>query len=623
MALLTSRLSLVIALAFVPLLALAPFAAMGQGATPAAGALPDGVTIVANGLSNPRNFTWDASGALTLAIAGTGGPSMGDIDGSPSGLTGGPTAGVVTIADGCATVVAGGLPSSLWEGVGWVWGTADVAVLDGVLYHLAAGGGSDFGNFDTPAGIYRVDDDGSTTLVADFSAWSRENMPEFVPPDFNADGSLNDLFAGDGKLWAVDAVGGRIFTATPDGEIALFKDYSVDHPVPTGIVPDGEGGLFVGNLTAIPYPVGAAKVVRIAADGTVEEVWTGLTAVTSLAMGPDGALYASELSSETVDEDPFLVPNTGRVVRQTGPDSLEAVVTDLDYPVSIGFGSDDALYLAGPAFGANAGADRGWVLRIDPSVALPVSLAGADLLTPTCGGETADQADATPGMGAAGATPAGAVAPAERTRLLSLPLTGQAMAADETLGLTRVTFDAGGSLRGSAGSGASVYFVEAGTLSLLPAPGSPAILLFRGGGVGAAAAPEAVAAGGETTLETGDGLIVPAGGSAELRNAGDVPAMALRLLAAGDAATAAERGVAMAVLARNVDALAAPGVLTLERTTLPGGGRLAYPAAPAQAVIAGLDRGQATYLSMGSAESATNRSPAPMEVYLVTLEPAA
>ncbi len=620
MARLISRLVLLVSLVAV-LLGVAPASTLGQDATPMAAALPDGVTIVANGLDNPRNFTWDEAGELYLSIAGIGGPSMGDVGGSPSGLTGGPTASVVTVADGCATVVSGELPSSLWEGVGWVWGTADVAFLDGQLYQLAAGGGSDFGNFDTPAGIYRIEDDGSSTLVADFSAWSRENMPEFVPPDFNADGSLIDMAAADGKLWVADAVSGRIITVTPEGEITLFKDYSVDHPVPTGIVPDGEGGLYVGNLTAIPYPIGAAKVVQIAADGTVEDIWTGLTAVTSLAMGPDGALYASELVSEAMEDDPFLAPNTGRVVRQTGPDSFEAVVTDLPYPVSIGFDADGALYIAVPAFGTGTGEGQGALLRVDPSVAMPVSLAGVDLTTSTCAGQAADQASATPGMEGAGATPESAATATEMTQLLSVPLADQTMSADETLGVTRISFDAGGSQQASAGGGASVYFVEDGTVSLLPAEDSPASLVVRAG-MDASAAPESIEAGGEATLEAGDGVILPAGSSAELRNAGDAPATVLRLLAAGDAGADAETGVSRAVLVRDVEAPGAPASLTLQQTTLPAGGQLPYPPAPVQAIVAALDRGQAVYLSMGSAGVATNRSPNPMEIYLVTLEPA-
>src|SRR4051812_25022170 len=103
-----------------------PLAVRTQQATPVTSTLPDGVTIVANGLDNPRNFTWDDDDTLYLAQSGIGGPSMGDIGGSPSGLTGGPTASIVTLNDGCAEVVTGGRPSSVWEGIGWVWGTADV-----------------------------------------------------------------------------------------------------------------------------------------------------------------------------------------------------------------------------------------------------------------------------------------------------------------------------------------------------------------------------------------------------------------------------------------------------------------------------------------------------------------
>jgi hypothetical protein len=547
---------------------------------------------------------------------------MGEISGSPSGLTGGPTASVVTVADGCATVLSGGLPSSVWEGVGWVWGTADVAFLEGQLYQLASGGGSDYGNFDTPAGIYRVEDDGSATLVADYSAWSRENMPEFVPPDFNADGTLNDMFASDGKLWVVDAVSGRIITVTPEGEIALFKDYSVDHHVPTSIVPDREGGLYVGNLTAIPYPVGGTKVVQIAADGTVEDFWTGLTAVTSLAMGPDGTLYASELVSEAMDEDPFLAPNTGRVVRQTGPDSFEEVVTDLPYPISIGFDGDGALYISVPAFGTGTGEGQGALLRVDPSVAMPVSLAGVDLTAPTCADQMADQASATPGMEAVDSTPESAAAAMELTQLLNVPLADQTLDADEILGVTRITFDTGGSQQASAGSGASVYYVEDGTFSVLPADDSPALLVIRSD-TDTSAAPESIDPGEEATLETGDGMLLPAESQAELRNAGDTPATLLRLLAASDVATEAETGISRAVLVRDVEALESPASLILEQTTLPAGGQLQYPPAPALSVVAGLDPGQATYLSMGSAGAATNRSPNPMEIYLLTLEPAA
>jgi hypothetical protein len=604
----------VLVLTLTLIVALLPAAATGQDATPASAALPDGVTIVANGLDNPRNFTWDEDGTLYLAIAGVGGPTMGDIGGSPSGLTGGPTASVVT--DGCATVVAGDLPSGVWEGVGWVWGTADVSFLDGQLYSLESGGGSDFGNFDTPSGVYRIEGDGSETLVADFSAWSRENPPEFVAPDYNQDGSLVDMFADGERLWAVDAVGARIVTVTPDGEITLFKDWSVDHPVPTGIVPDGEGGVYAGTLTAIPYPNGSARVAQIHADGTVEDVWTGLTAVTHLVMGPDGALYASEMATNTIEEEPFLPPDTGRIVRQSGPDSLEEVVTGLPYPVSFEFDAEGALYITAPAYGGETGEGLGALLRVDPSASLPVSLAGVDLSTPTCGAVDAAMSADTEGDAEAMAE-SEAVATVD---LLQLPLANVSMGGGETFGITRLTFDAGGSQHATAGSGGNLLYVEAGSLTVTPVSASEPLGFIPAGADPGTAADLSVE--NEIVLEAGDTLVMPAGSEAEIRNDGDESATALAILTASDAALDAVSGVTSAVMAQGEAVMDAPGVLTLQRVTVPAGQRVEFAEAPVQTVAAGVDPRQAMILSGRINDFATNRGDEPVEAYLVIIEPA-
>ncbi|MBA2596012.1 MAG: ScyD/ScyE family protein, partial [Chloroflexia bacterium] len=330
---------------------LVPAGVRGQDATPAADALPDGVTVVASGLTNPRGFTWGADGTLYLALAGTGGPNQVIAeDGTAYPYFGGMTSSIARIEDGCAVPVAEGLASFLWTDPGWIWGAMDVAILDGQLYALLGGGGADVGMPDNPNGVYRVSADGSTEIIADLSAWFRENPPIDTPWDYGADGSLFDLEAGTGRLWVSEAVGGRLLAITPDGQIALVADLSVEHMVPTGVAVAPDGGAYVNHETVVPFPDGAAKVIHVAADGTVTDYWTGLTAGTDLAMGPDSALYAAEMATGNLEEPPYLQPGTGRVVRQTGPDSLEPVVTDIDYPVQVDFGPDGALYLAYPAF---------------------------------------------------------------------------------------------------------------------------------------------------------------------------------------------------------------------------------------------------------------------------------
>lgn len=376
------RFTLIAVLAAVGLFHPAP--ALTQDATPEAAALPDGVEVVASGLTNPRGFTWGADGTLFLALAGIGGDLEGKLDdGTPDGFFGGYTASVVSVADGCTAPVAEELPSGLWRDAGWIWGAMDVAILGDQMYVLSGGGGVEAGFPDDPNGVYRIGEDGSAELVADLSAWFRENPPEFQPPDYGQDGSLFEIEAGEDRLWLTEAVGGRLMTVTPDGEITLVADLSVDHMVPDGITLDGEGGAYVAHETVVPYPEGAANVLHVAADGTVTEHWTGLTAMTGLTAAPDGTLYAAEMATNNTEEPPYLTPDSGRIVRMTGSDSHEAVVTDIPYPVGLEFGADGMLYLTYPAWGPDAGEGLGALLRIDPAAG-PISLAGIGTLPSSC-----------------------------------------------------------------------------------------------------------------------------------------------------------------------------------------------------------------------------------------------
>jgi plastocyanin len=83
-------------------------------------------------------------------------------------------------------------------------------------------------------------------------------------------------------------------------------------------------------------------------------------------------------------------PATGKLVRQTGPDSSEDVLTGLDYPIALRQGPDGAIYVAFPAFGANylAGAILRFELgatepvAMDPSLVVAAHCEGAPLYVP-------------------------------------------------------------------------------------------------------------------------------------------------------------------------------------------------------------------------------------------------
>jgi hypothetical protein len=397
------RSSFLVSLTVISLLGLASPAALGQESTPAREALPEGATVVAEGLVNPRGFTWSDNGTLYVALAGNGGMATNPEPAAPAEAA--PAAGatpdlvadsadvlvadqsgaVVQVVDGCPVDVASGLPSYNFLPLNWADGVIDVAILDGMLYALVDGGGEAALHPDEPNGVYRVLEDGTTELVADLSAWFRANPVAEPTRDISPDGQPYAMIPGDGLLWISESNHEQILTVAPDGTISRVLDLSPEADfgitVPTGLAPAPDGGIYVGFLTELPFPDGSAKVIEIAADGGVRDVWTGLTAVTDIAISPDGTLYATELSTGNTDTESFYHPNTGKIVRQTGPDTAEEIVTGLDYPVHMGFGPDGGLYVSGPAFNANGG--EGTIIRIDPA-ATRVSLSGLKPAVSTC-----------------------------------------------------------------------------------------------------------------------------------------------------------------------------------------------------------------------------------------------
>src|SRR5215217_5069288 len=314
------------------LAASAPLATSAQDATPTVAMTAGDLPVVTAGLTNPRGMAWGTDGTLFVALAGTGGNTPGEPPIELEFMLG-PTASVVRIEACCPVAVADGLPSTR-DVYGGITGVADVAILGGQLYALVAAAGDLYGNPGSTNGVYQVNADGTTTLIADTSAWLAANPPEAAgwtaPPEgYPNPGNPFAMIADDasGLLWVVDALNGLVFTVTPDGTLTLAADLSEQHPVLTGIAVDPAGGIYVGNLTPAPFPNGAAKVVHVAADGTVTDAITGLTTVTGVAVGPDGDLYAIEMSTGNTEEPPFMVPGSGRLVHQSGSDSFEAVVS--------------------------------------------------------------------------------------------------------------------------------------------------------------------------------------------------------------------------------------------------------------------------------------------------------
>ena len=331
------------------------------------------VTVVAQGLQGPRGLTFGPDGLLYVAEAGTGGTvsTVGLCDQTPAPIgpyLGGQTGRISRVnADGSLTTVATGFPSAL-AAQGDHSGVADVAFLDGTLYALTAGGGCSHGNPVLPNQIAKVNlKRGTWATVADLSAFVMQH-PTAVPDvaDFEPDGEFYSLAVSGGKLLAVESNHGQILSITPGGDVKRVIDVSAwqGHVVPTAIQ-EHNGLFYAGNLGVFPAIAGASEVMTMSYDDVYHGFLAGLdvdygtpnklkilssksgwTTVVSLRFGPDGLLYALELSGVAG----YPAPGTGKVVRLRANGQLEDIATGLVVPTAMTFGPDGKLYVSN--FGA-------------------------------------------------------------------------------------------------------------------------------------------------------------------------------------------------------------------------------------------------------------------------------
>jgi hypothetical protein len=330
--------------------------------------LPANATVVASGLLNPRGFTFAPDGALIVAEAGpvpqgfvpAGGPPTPDFRPATT-LTGRVSRIDPTTQE--RTTLVDGLPSSAGP-FGDSLGPANVAFLGSDLYILISAGPTHGWPF-YPSGVYKVNPDGTVRLVADLDAFNARNPVGFIPPDDEITNPY-DMLASDGALWITDGNRNQIFKVTPDGTISRVADLSGGHPVTTGIARSRDGRLLAVELTAVPFPEGAGRVLSVGADGSVEVLGRGTTAATGIAVASDGTVFVVE-HSISIGPPSFLAPGSGRVARMSSGGGLETVAGGLMFPTVARMGPDSALYVSNFSVGSDGG--EGQILRIDTQAA--------------------------------------------------------------------------------------------------------------------------------------------------------------------------------------------------------------------------------------------------------------
>jgi hypothetical protein len=273
---------------------------------PAVSAQPT-LTVVAEGLDNPRGIAIAPSGSIWVAEAGRGGTVA---------CFPGPEGSEVCLGDSGAITrvfrrggyerIVTGLPSIAAPDGSQAIGPSDVGFMHNRLYAtqgLAADPAVRAGLPECAqvAGhLLRIKRaDRTFTSIADVAGFEASDNPDGGLVDSNPHG----LLARGGGWTVVDAGGNSLVRVNSSGSIrtlAVFPDREIGgapvQSVPTTVVRRGNW-YYVGELTGFPFPAGEANVWRVPVEGGEPELWAGgFTTIIDVALAPNGGLYVLEIT---------------------------------------------------------------------------------------------------------------------------------------------------------------------------------------------------------------------------------------------------------------------------------------------------------------------------------------
>ena len=95
----------------------------------------------------------------------------------------------------------------------------------------------------------------------------------------------------------VDAGGNVLLRVAANGDITTLAEFPAREDgrstdaVPNSVAVGPNGAYYVGELTGVPFAVGAAQVYRVVPGQAPEVAYSGFTTIIDLTFGPDGSLY--------------------------------------------------------------------------------------------------------------------------------------------------------------------------------------------------------------------------------------------------------------------------------------------------------------------------------------------
>ncbi len=354
------------------------------------------VTVAASGLNSPRHLLATARG-IYVAEAGSGGAVGASNCATGPSVTGttttqyceGATGAIALITAHGTKVVDPGLPSVVEEDSGEVAGPSAVAL--GSFGRMAVTTQDELVNSDGTNGLTGAAAREFGTLrigafesidIAGFASANPQTAATLggLPGETTYDSDPFDVISYHGGFAVADAAANSLLWVGPLGGVRLLARFPTEaetapagvlgpnpvtidaQAVPTSIAVGPDGALYVGVLRGVPSLPGTAQIYRVV-PGQAPTVWaSGLTTVTGIGFNSAGELFATEY-------------NTGGLLSQAAGGALVEVsadgstvtnvpVTGLVDPTGVAVASNGTVYVSNDGDSTAASSTPGEVLAI-------------------------------------------------------------------------------------------------------------------------------------------------------------------------------------------------------------------------------------------------------------------
>jgi NHL repeat len=348
------------------------FVALGTGAT-SAEAAQGSLSVVAQGLNQPHGLTVGSDGDLYVAEVGDGQVGAACKQGTEVACL--DTSGAIArvTPSGVVTTLVSGLPSIGNPGAApGAAGVSDVWIVGKYIYGViqnsninATTGDESYGAAGSQLGdLVRAPlGGGPAEVVSEFGPYEAAHNPDHGAGKGKGDPPIDSdpygVVAYHGGLAVADAAGNDVLFVNKAGKISTLavlpllkeptkKGHVLAQPVPTSLAVGPDGALYVGELGgAVANDVGDVDVYRISSNHSLSVVAKDLTMIGAIAFDQSGRLLVLEIDTAGINDPSKGLPSPGALIRINKNGTKSTLASKgLEFPLGMAVARDGTIYVS-------------------------------------------------------------------------------------------------------------------------------------------------------------------------------------------------------------------------------------------------------------------------------------